>query len=384
MKILETIINKPYNLKLYITNRIKELESIIKELHISEQLIKPNEQNGGYLLKYALKNGSIDSPDEGSIPDVYMLLDGEIERYYHPVELKENLEVYLKYGQDFLKYVQFTMERNKPIHSEFFDTAKLLKYAEKGFVEYGYYPGNPEHESDEEYIAAKKLLDGCKIRVLAVMKLQKICDDLSKKIKVFQHIAAYAWKDEKHRRPEHEEIELLYHTTIYTKEILKNGFSSEIPLERKGLGSFGRQDTTSFTHNLKIAIDIMRAFKEIWMIAHGHLTSSQILDWCKKENIYDEVVELRKSLYGGTMPNRSSSPKEIIKLYRCWSAYSPLRTNPGIVNMDELLDAMKDRTIDDIGILECNVKLSKEDEYLHGENEFRVSSDKILTIKRKF
>lgn len=382
MKIKETIINKPYNLRLYVTNRIKELESIIDALRMSEQLIKPNERDGEYLLRYALKNGSVDSPDEGSIPDIYMLLDGDIERYYYPIEMKESLEVFLKFGKDFLHYVSLTLQRVKTIHKEFFDTAKLLKYAEKGFIEYGYYPGNPEHENDEEYIAAKKLLDGCKIRVLAVMKLQKIYDDLNKKVNVLHHRKDYSWRAEKYR-PEHDEIELLYHATIYTKEILKNGFSAERPIERKGVGNFGLQKTISFTHNLETARTIMRSFKEVWMIVHGQLTTSQILDWCKKENVYDKVISLWKSLYGSSLPNRLSYPQDIIKLYKCWLVYSKLRTCPGMVNMDELVDAMKDRTIDDIGILECNVKLSQDDEYMFAEDEFRVSPDKVLTIKRK-
>lgn len=45
---------------------------------------------------------------------------------------------------------------------------------------------------------------------------------------------------------------------------------------------------------------------------------------------------------------------------------------------------MRTRKLSDIGVLKCEVKLSKEDDYLIGESEFRVSADKVMSVSRLY
>lgn len=46
------------------------------------------------------------------------------------------------------------------------------------------------------------------------------------------------------------------------------------------------------------------------------------------------------------------------------------------------IDIMQTRSLKDIGILECEVDLSGKPEYKRAESEFRVTPDKIKSVKR--
>jgi hypothetical protein len=384
----EDIVNKPFNLRLYLTNRIKELGLLLEQLDKAKEFIAGS-KDGEYILNYALKHGINDTPDEGKTPDIYYILDSNVDSHYHISDLKRGLETYLEYSNDrshdFLKYVMGTLENVRPFQPEYFETANLLKYAEQGFANYGFVPGDPDSENDPEYTAAKRLLAVCKISALVVFKIQAIQKNLTEKLSVLQRMKNY-YGDAHKYRPEHEDVETLYHATIYTNEILQNGFSAEKPIERKGVGNFGNQSLISFTHEPEVARTIMRAFKDIWMIAHGELPASKIWGWAKSEGILDDLVRAWKYIAGKPSPNRLSEPSETVQLYRLWQSFTKLRSNPVMVNMDEIIESMKNRELSDIGVLACEVKLSPgaEDEYLHAESEFRVSADRVISVKKAF
>ena len=391
----EAIPHRPRDFKVYLTNRIRELDQMLKELAQAAELVRANERDGESVLRYAIRSGIEDTPFAGNDTAIWHLTNLNLEREFSIERLKESLDSYLRYsnspGYDFLRFVMSTLEdvakyAQPEYRQQYSEGFKLLPYAETGLQRYGYEPGNPEHEADPDYIAAKNLLAGYRLKAKVFARIVPLEDDLRVKLGVIQRMKAhdYSGKGSESYRPEHDEVETLYHATAFMTEILRDGFQAEKPIDRKGLGNFGHQESISFTHDLEVARNIMRSFKEIWMITHGQLTGRQIMGWAQAEGIEDQVKQGWRNETSAPLPLATSDPKQIVKLYRFWQWFTKLRQNPVMTSPWEMVDVLQDRSLKDIGVLSCRVKLEDTDAYQFAEAEFRLSADRVLpgTLRR--
>lgn len=388
--VVEAIQNRPRNMPAYLALRIKELDQMLAYLAQAKQMIEANVSDGESIIRYAVRSGSQDTPDHEHAYDITVLEYFDPDREFQIARLKESLESYLTYlsqrQHDFLKYVMSSLDDAKKYEQQdYLDQAKrafnLLKYVEPGLEIEGF---TGEYQNEPEYIAAKNLLVAYGLKAKVFQRIIPLEADLRSKLSAIVHIRNSPYQLDPHKyRPEHEAVETLYHATAFVTEILRNGFSAEKPVSRVGVGNFGTQQEISFTHDLEIARTIMRSFKELWMIAHGQLTAHQILSWAKVEGILDDVKRRWRGLTERPMPQgRRDDPTDVAKLYTFWLTFSKTRVNPMLVSVGEIVEMMKDRSLKDIGVLACEVNLEGETDYKIGESEFRVTPDKVLSIKR--
>lgn len=380
----EAIANRPRNLPLYLTNRLRELDQIIAGVAEAAKLIDANEADGMSVLRSAMRYGAQGTADEGAEIALYDLND-DLDRAYRLTDLLQALESYQRHGPEFLKYVMAALtDYVRPVSDQYRQTLRLLDHAEVGLQIYGYEPGNPEHEADPEYQSVRALLRGYRILAALLPRIERLRADLTRKLTMTQYMrgqAALGRLDS--YRPEHGATETLYHATAYMPEILRHGFAAEPPEDRKGVGNFGRQDLISFTHDLEVARNIMRSLKELWLIAHGRLTGAQILGWANAEGIADQVRKAWRNETREPLPlGRDVPPGEVAKLYRNWQWFTKLRVNPVMLSPWEIVAALAKRAFDDIGVLSCQVRLEPTDQYLHAEAEFRLPADRVLTMKQ--
>lgn len=373
--LVEKMVNKPRDLKGFLAARIRLIDTVLAQAAEDYDVIK-NAENGpsDYVLRYAL--GHANGGDRPFIPDSYY---ARLDRQYELRALRDNLESIMKYGlRDFLKYAVDTISYIKPVDAEPRATMALMDKVEPGFREYGYEPGTPEAEADDDYRNAKATADAWARTYRNIITVENMLAGLTPILKDYQKRDAYNYRPNEYR-PDHDEVETLYHASIFATEIVRDGFMDEKPDERRGVGNYGAQATISFTHDRRIAYDIVRVFREMWMIVHGQLTRRHLLSWMQTEGIDPK----KAASYFTRSGEPADTPAQIIRLYRGYLGLTQLRANPMFVNMDELIPALQQRDLKDIGIVSCEVRLDGKEEYMHGEAEFRVPASRIVgPVKR--
>lgn len=395
----EAIQNAPLDYGTYLRARVRDLDVLKRDFDKACGIIVANEREGIDLLERFLRYGSGES--HAYLDDLVRLAradwngDPRFEKTFPISQLKRDLENILAHGNEFLR---FAIESRKYVDA-LDDQAKqimtLLHTAEAGAKEYGY--DNPPDEFDTEYHAAMGLLKGLRMLSVAVKRDEALWSDISKKLAVVAQKRALAQSGRDYR-PEHDEVETLFHASIHAEELARDGFQAVKPEERTGVGNFGTQETISFTHSRKIAQDIARALKEFWMIAHGQITARQIIGWMNAEGIDWKTDSFRSTvgisdrtesehipghyLYRTKDLSELKTPQEIAKLFNVYLWHTKLRGNPVFANIDKLLEQMREIPVKSIGIVQCEVRLTPEDEYLSGESEFRVKPESVLSVKR--
>jgi len=379
--ITEAIANKPRNLGLYVRNRIAGLKKVIALRDKAAEIITANERNGDRMLVQFLRYGSEDYDAANDIT-VALSTARRLENFRPYEHLLHNLESYLAHGQTFRGFVERSFDYAQPLHPEVDKSMAILDTAEKGAELYGYEPGNPENQHDEEFVAAMHLVEGLKMFQQAYQAGEGIWADVKHKIGLVARGP---------QRPEHDAVETLYHATAFVPEILREGFQAERPVDRRGLGNMGDVNkTVSFTHDLELARNLMRSLKEMWMIVHGQLTTKQIVSWIRVEGLETQVRGMFDSRVRNDPEFKSKESnldsmndlKQTIMLYRYWLAFSKLRADPVFVSPEQLIDIMKDRKLSDIGVLACQVEIDSNDEYLPAESEFRITPDRVISTKQ--
>lgn len=391
----EKIATRPLELGRYITIKLRQINALKAELATACALVKQYEDDGERVLTQFLRYGSDHADAADSLHELTWLGHdswsdkARLEDYLPLTDLSETLKAMLDHGTTFLRYIISALDRAQPIKDGVRAVIPLLAQAEAGARAYGY-TGNEQPGEDADYDAAMGLLKAVRMLADVIAKgvplLQSMRERLGETAKLMSHGDRY--------RPEHGEIETLYHATAYAPDILRNGFAAERPMDRQGAGN-SFQTTISFTHDLKIAHDLMRALKDLWLIAHGQLTAKHILSWCKAEGI-DTDQKFRSSVgateriedptwgtrYRAIPLTEIRSPEDIAKLYNVYLWHSKVRTNPVITGITDVVKAMETRKLTDIGILACKVRLTAQDEYMLGEAEFRLPPDRVLDVKR--
>jgi hypothetical protein len=369
-EITEAIANPPRALGAYVRKRISELKSIVSARDRAAQIVSANEKLGEPMLNYFLRYGS-DNVEAANDLGYAIHIAKNLDRYRPLDQLLSNLEAFLAHGHEFRRYVLNSFAYAEPIPEDAKKTFSVLDTAEVGAEKYGFKPNDPDNAKDEEFVAAMALLEGLRLFDGAYQKGETLWADVSHKIGLIGR-----------GRPEHDAVETLYHATAFVPEILRDGFAAERPLDRRGLGNLGEVNATiSFTHDLDLARNLMRSLKEIWMIAHGQLKARQIVSWIRIEGLEKQVSGMYPH---GTNLDALNTPEEAVTLYRYWLAFSKMRVDPTFVSPERLLTVMADRKESDIGVLVCEVEISMKDEYFAGESEFRLTPDKVLSVKRQF
>lgn len=364
--ITEAIQNRPYNLKIYLENKQKTLGAIAKKLEEANNILKRN--NGFGFLRTFLTSGGVDH--EVATEAIYSI--PQAISHPHEIvpakEMAENIESWLKFGSNhkFQEYLMQWLKDAKPIRPSLRVAIASLKHAEDGMRTYGFADDDPDNAQDEDFVEANECLAALRKGSKALLDGELVVADMQKKIMAYEEYVIGNMYSSKWR-PTHDNVEKLYHASIFVPELLREGFHKSRPDDRIGVGNFGTQHTISFTHDIEIARNIMRSFKELWMIAHGQLKASDIISWIRNEKI--NPASLRKL-----------SSMNAIELYKNWQSFTKLRDNPVIVNMDNLVERLKERSLSDIGVISADVILDGSEEYMAAEREFRVLPEKITNI----
>lgn len=370
-ELTEKIVSNPRNLPAYLKQRIKLIDATIAAVTAALQIIDAADSESVYLVRYAISRLRQDNPQ---LPDKWQL---DLTRRYELESLRNNLDAMMRFGADrFLKYALGTFEHIKPLDQEARSVLALISQVDAGLQEYGFVPG--QRETDPDYLAAVQLADAYGVIVKTVAAIEPMLTRLKDALLHIQKRQMYNWQPEKYR-PDHNEVETLYHATMYATEIVRNGFSAEKPEGRQGVGNFGEQSLISFTHDLRIAHDIMRTLRDLWMIVHGEITRRDVFKWMHVEQIDPKQA----ASYFMRSDEPLDSVPQIIRLYRAYLGLSKLRTDPVLVSPEQLIPQLRERSIKDIGIVACEVRLSGDEHYLHGEAEFRVPASQIVgPVKR--
>ena len=113
------------------------------------------------------------------------------------------------------------------------------------------------------------------------------------------------------------------------------------------------------------------------MIAHNKLTAARIFEWLNTEGI-----DIDKAKSHANWNSNKPIDERTIGLYNYWLWLTKIRTNPVMTNPIILMKSLKNRPYNDIGIIECMCKIEPSDEYLHGEAEFRLPANRVISMKR--
>lgn len=385
MNIFEAIVNYPQNIKILAKSRLELFQSYENKATAALSYIKKSEKEIDDLRYFENKLNIVEYSDY-KIKELFSDLHNcyDIILKYSVKDLRNNLYTYaydaLLRAKDIIKDIEEILV----YHDNNLEDQFNLKIIGKTAIEnYGY----NEDSDKEEYQKLMKFFDSYSIISKILIDTKNIINRDAPRLYEYQKMLV-AYDIEKYK-PDHDETEILYHVSVHCDNLEKDGFLEKKPKEHIGVGYLGMGDETiSFTHSMVIANNILRAFREVWMIAHGKITIANILDWSKKEGILDDVVKSVKGLNGYDVLNPDKNkPKDklyiLSYLYRYYLTYSPLRNDPVIVNIADLAEQLKTIDYKNIGILECEVKLEPNTEYKFAEAEFRVPASAVLSVKRK-
>lgn len=308
--------------------------------------------------------------------------------------IAEYIDTYVRYhtdrahGDSFLRHLydklKFTEQDQEKPRSDLqnlphaTETVAVLKTYQDGSLFNREYAEPGSVELAEQFCVALETLYPAMEKVIAIIR--EMIDKLDA---LYQRKARWGMHhNNRDEPPSHAPVETLYHATAFANEIVRDGFAAEMPDGRGGVGNFGRQDMISFTHDLHVAFNIMRCLKELAMIAHGQLKPAAIIDWMRREGIDTSPqslyphVETRAPLSQYTIEQTAS-------LYNLYLWMTKSRYNPVFAGMKTTLRYLKDRSVNEIGVLACGVALNRKDyEYLDAEAEFRVPASAVQSIKR--
>lgn len=183
-----------------------------------------------------------------------------------------------------------------------------------------------------------------------------------------------------HDPDHHHRTEVLYHVSVVAREIHHHGFL-EPQADLIGFSStYGNRpaygvsdDDVSFTSDLAIAHEIARSLREVVGIANGDITPEDVREWI-------DEVEVDVFEPSAPPPTRTGT----FQLYQSYLAATD-RYNPVYLgDTTGMLDNLEGRRADDVGILQCSVRLDDDVDYLRSLREFRVPLDAVVSVDRLF
>lgn len=302
-------------------------------------------------------------------------------------------------GNDFYQYIPSMLEHLKDSLTRwsdaiaqlptYQDVLNIINNPDNGLMD-------PQYREPAEIAATQQYAQAMALLLPAIHKIPAVVNNMDAKVQArtsFKQMSMDNAFNGKPMRPQHQNVETLYHATAYANEITQSGFAAEKPIDHKGVGNLGEQATISFTHDIKIAQDIMRSLKEFALIANGQLKARTIADWIRRENIpqfpWQEFMNVYRgsnqygyAQYDPTTLDRLDTEKTA-ELFNKYIALSKIHPNPVFISVKELARGLAGRPQSDIGILACQVQLDPQTSSYHpGESEFRVQPNAVLSVKR--
>lgn len=211
-----------------------------------------------------------------------------------------------------------------------------------------------------------------------------------------------------------EARETLYHASAVAAD-LRRGFSATVPAEDLGMGLGGSQvdkagnRAISFTYDLRAALQIARAYKELAQVYKGQVKARHILDWVAREKNGDAFLKFLQMSWtsytisfefgqGGPRlweldpaaqkkkfldPDQVfATPRDRVKLYKAYISTSKTRFNPFFMHIQRTAEFLA-RNEKKIGVISAEVDMSHPDlAYLPSEREFRVPPSAVLQVKK--
>lgn len=182
------------------------------------------------------------------------------------------------------------------------------------------------------------------------------------------------------------DVETLYHATVNATTLATTGFKTNYKQSVEGLGGANTDKagipSVSFTADLYIAKEIARCLKEIIMIAKRQLDFYDIDTMAMQEGTSDEI---KKGFpwYSREENVKNATPVEVFNFYRYYLSYSKVRYDPWFVDTSNLMNVMKNKNVEDVGVLVCKVDMTDPNiKYLYSMEEYRINPKNILSIEK--
>lgn len=197
-----------------------------------------------------------------------------------------------------------------------------------------------------------------------------------------QTINAYHEKDLEHKGIEN--VETLYHASTNAKEIFKNGFKKGITTQEvEGIGGHNKDNAgnfaVSFTADLYIAKEIARCLKEAVLIAQGKIDIYDLKTLAMQAGVA-ETIDLNWPVYSKEENLEKLTINQVFDYYRFYLSYSD-RYDPVFFDSSNLMAVLKNKSIENVGILVCKVNMTdKNIKYLESMEEFRVAPESVISI----
>jgi len=231
-----------------------------------------------------------------------------------------------------------------------------------------------------------KLKDAVKSIPIEHAKLVELIDHAQKKVEA----SIPKWVSlGKKQPPSHADVETLYHASVNAKQLARTGFQKHRPAGLVGLGGSTSPHGTlskrgiSFTYDLYVAKEIARVFKELALAARGKLRASTVLDWARREGIYDKVLQYHVD--APRAREHLEGPLGAVKTLMAYYAANPRRYDPGfLTRAQELVNRLKKLNPRNIGVVAAKVDMRgvAVGDYVFNEREYRVYPENIVKIVR--
>ena len=377
MRINEVIQNPPRHIFWYTKMRIKDLHAFTAEITEIASLYKESKQEMNTIINEMHRYCDNDENPSWA-ESLINRLTGE---YDNLNSLIGNLESFIQYPTTtnwFGYYLDGLKIRMEHYHLDWIlALAPKIAPTEQYLDDGGYF--DPKYADPVELKALHSGIEFFKRIVSFAQKFTVFAEDTKAKYTEFMRPKEYQGNPVK---PNHDDVETLYHTSLYASEIAEKGFEPSTPKDRVGLGR-AEENVISFTHDLYTAKEIRRCFIEMWMIANGELKFNQILDWAKRDGHYDRTdVKTRKEYIRHTNDPIADTAR-LYQFYIYFRDPEMIRTNPVIMNLESTVQKLIGHPKESIGILACEVRLNQKEIYRSTvEKEFRVPPSQVISIKR--
>jgi hypothetical protein len=215
--------------------------------------------------------------------------------------------------------------------------------------------------------------------------LHQLAAEVAKRVRALRTQAIEKHQDDAWK-PAMEKVETMYHASVDAKKIAAKGFDRVVP-SVKGLGGSqsdkGGKNAISFTSDLYVAKEVMRALKEAIMVARGDVKARHILEWADKQRIKDKVLDSPFLPADFAKKQNWDDPVVAFALYMAYLSWSK-RYDPGFFGVPSKFVALfKSLNPRDVGIIVASVNTQNPDiVYLPAMQEYRVPPEAVVSVDK--
>lgn len=206
-------------------------------------------------------------------------------------------------------------------------------------------------------------------------------------------------------REDIRDIEILYHATPFTREILSQGYKTKEELGNTNMLGGATDGGISFTADIEIAREIARCLREVILIARGEIKMQDVIKMVKrdrnnsypssdggmwplrdfitsatynkrKKDFAKKEPELAKKIDDRQELNDLYTPENVFQMYKNYLGYTKMRYNPLFFGAD--INSFRTLDLSNVGVLASRVDMNKAVKYLQSMEEYRVSVSGIV------